>query len=432
MMEVRPTINQSKGARMQLKTILNRVQKFKSFVYGTVCWVEGAREPTVEVELRPRRNSRPVCSGCSQRRRGYDTLPVRRFEFIPMWGIKVFFLYAPRRVDCPGCGVRVERMPWVAGKRRLTEAYAWFLAGWARRLSWKEVAEAFRTTWDHVFGAVERAVEWGREHRDLSGIAAIGIDEIQWQRGHRYLTLVYQIDADCRRLLWIGKKRKVKTLIGFFRWFGKARTQGLRYICSDMWKPYLKVVAKKAGHTIHILDRFHIMAQLSKAIDQVRAQEVKKLKDEGYEAVLTNSRWLLLKRPENLTAKQETRLAELVRYNLKSVRSYLLKEEFQFFWSYKSPYWAGRFLDQWCTKTMRSKIDPMKKVARRLRKHRPLLLNWFRAKGQFSSGIVEGFNNKAKLTTRKAYGFRTYHATEIALYHALGALPVPKTTHEFF
>ena len=140
----------------------------------------------------------------------------------------------------------------------------------------------------------------------------------------------------------------------------------------------------------------------------------------------------MLKRPEHLTDQQQTKLAELLRYNLKSVRSYLLKEEFQLFWSYTSPYWAGRFLDKWCTKTMRSKIDPMKKVARRLTKHRPLLLNWFVAKGQFSCGIVEGFNNKAKLTTRKAYGFRTYRAAEIALYHTLGALPVPKTTHEFF
>ena len=101
-----------------------------------------------------------------------------------MWGNKVFFLYAPRRVECPGCGIRVERMPWVAGKHRLTEAYAWFLAGWAKRLSWKEVAEAFRTSWDHVFCSVERAVTWGREHQDLSGVQAIGVDEIAWCMCH--------------------------------------------------------------------------------------------------------------------------------------------------------------------------------------------------------------------------------------------------------
>jgi transposase len=138
------------------------------------------------------------------------------------------------------------------------------------------------------------------------------------------------------------------------------------------------------------------------------AQEAKELMAKGYEAVLTKTRWLLPKRPENLTDKQETKLADLLRYNLTLIRGYLLKEEFQPFWSYTSPYWAGQFLDKWCTKTMRSKIEPMKKVAKMLWRHRPLLLNWFRAKKQFSSGIVEGFNTKVKLSTRKAFGFRTY------------------------
>lgn len=416
---------------MQLKTILNHVQKFKSFVYTAVRWIEHAGKPALEVEIEPRKNSRALCSICERPRPGYDKLPVRRFEFVPLWGLKVFFVYSPRRVDCFRCGVRVERLPWATGKHRLTNAYAWFLARWARRLSWKEVAEVFASSWDSVFRSVEMAVEWGRAHADYSGVQAIGIDEIAWQRGHKYLTLVYQIDANCKRLLWVGNKRKVKTLLGFFRWFGKERSQALQYVCSDMWKPYLKVIVKKAGQAVHVLDRFHIMMHFSKALDAVRAEEAKALKAKGYEPVLTKSRWLLLKRPENLTDKQDIRLAELLQYNLRSVRAYLLKEEFQFFWSYASPYWAGRFLDQWCTKTMRSKIEPMKKVAKMLRRHRELLLNWFRAKGQLSSGVVEGFNGKAKLTSRKAFGFRTYHGAEIALYHALGALPEPEPAHRF-
>jgi len=327
--------------------------------------------------------------------------------------------------------VRVEALPWARGKHQVSDAYAWFLAGWAKRLSWKEVAEVFRTSWEKVFRSVEMAVEWGRAHQELSGIEAIGIDEIAWQRGHRYLTLVYQIDEGCRRLLWVGKERKVKTLLRFFRWFGKERSTALQFVCSDMWKPYLKVVAKKAKQAIHVLDRFHIMAHMGKAIDKVRAAEARELKAKGYAPVLKNTRWLLLKRPENLTEKQEPRLAELLEYNLRSVRAYLLKEDFQFFWNYVSPYWAGWFLDRWCTRTMRSRLDPMKTVARMLRTHRPLLMNWFRAKGAFSSGIVEGFNTKAKLTLRKSYGFRTYRAMEMALYHSLGALPEPELTHKF-
>ena len=139
------------------------------------------------------------------------------------------------------------------------------------------------------------AVQWGKEHRDLSNIKAIGVDEIQWQRGHQYLTLVYQIDSHCRRLLWVGEKRTTKTLLRFFRWLGKERSEQLEHVCSDMWKPYLKVIKKKAINALNILDRFHIMAYLSKGIDTVRAQEVKSLKEKGYEPVLTQSRWLLLK-----------------------------------------------------------------------------------------------------------------------------------------
>jgi transposase len=358
-------------------------------------------------------------------------LPARRFEFVPLWGLAVFLVYAMRRVSCPSCGVKVETVPWASGKHQVTDTYAWFLARWARRLSWKEVAEVFHTSWEKVFRSVEMAVEWGRAHQNLSGVRAIGIDEVAWQRGPRFLTLVYQIDAGCRRLLWVGEARRVKTLLGFFRWFGTERSAGIRFICSDMWRPYLTVIAKKAAAAIHVLDRFHIMAKMSKALDEVRAQESRALAAKGYEPVLKRTRWLLLKRPENLSEQQEPKLAELLQYNLRSVRAYLLKEDFQFFWDYVSPYWAGQFLDRWCTRTMRSKIEPMKRMARSLRAHRPLLLNWFRAKGAVSAATVEGFNNKAKLTLRKSYGFRTYRAMEIALYHALGALPEPRVTHRF-
>jgi transposase len=198
-----------------------------------------------------------------------------------------------------------------------------------------------------------------------------------------------------------------------------------------MWKPYLRVVAKKAGPALHILDRFHIMAHMNKAIDKVRAQEVRALRARGRRPILTHTRWLLLRRPETLTEHQLPRLAELLGANLRAVRAYLLREEFQLFWGYVHPTWAGRFLDRWCTQTMRSRIAPMQKVARMLRRHRPLLLNWFRAKGAISSGAVEGFNNKAKLTMRRAYGFRTYRAIELALYHTLGHLPEPKAAHRF-
>ena len=417
---------------MQLKTILNRVQKFKSFVYGDIVWLDSDKgNLALLVQVEARTKSKPICSGCDRPGAGYDTLPARMFEFVPLWNIAVFFAYALRRVNCETCGVKVEKVPWADGKNTLTKTYMQFLAAWAKKLSWKEVAVSFRTTWEKVFRSVDWAVRWGLAHRDLSNVQAIGVDEVLWQRGHKYLTVVYQIDPECKRLLWVGKDRTIKTLLRFFRTFGKERAAHLLFVCSDMWKPYLKVIAKKASQAIHVLDRFHIAMHMNKAIDEVRAKETRELKAKGLAPILTHSRWCLLKRPENLTSKQEVKLSDLLRCNLQAVRSYLLKEDFQFFWDYVSPFWAGEFLDLWCKRVMRSRIEPMKKVARMLRSHRELLLNWFRARKTISGGVIEGLNNKLKLTTKKSYGFRTFRVAEIALYHTLGALSEPEWTHRF-
>ena len=417
---------------MQVKTILNRVEHFESFVFGKIRWVEDASRLTIEVMIEPRKNGRPICSGCDQVRPGYDRLPQRCFEFVPLWGIVVYFVYAMRRVDCPTCGVKSEQVPWCDGKHQLTKTYCWFLAGWAKRLCWQEVADAFDTSWQKVFHSVKHAVSWGLGHRDLDHLEAIGVDEIAWQRGHRYLTLVYQIEAGMKRLLWIAEERTEQSLRGFFTMLDDEVRGRIRFVCSDMWQPYLGVIAEQIKKAIHVLDRFHIMKKMNEAIDLVRREEAKRLERDGYEPVLKHSRWCLLKRQENLTDQQTVKLAEVLQYNLKTVRSYLLREDFQRFWEYSSPGWAAKFLDEWCSRTMRSKIEPMKKVARSLRKHRELILNWFRAKGLISAGTVEGFNNKAKLTTRKSYGFRTFKAVKIALYHNLGALPEPEFTHEFW
>ena len=172
---------------MQLKTILNRVQRHPSFVYEQPHWDPNAEGLTIEVPIRARANSRAVCSGCGKRRPGYDRLKPRRFEFVPLWQIAVVFVYALRRVDCPDCGIVAEQVPWSQGKGRLTTTYQWFLAGWAKRLSWTEVASAFGTRWEPVRDSVRQAVAWGLVHRDLSGTLAIGIDEIQWRVGHHYL-----------------------------------------------------------------------------------------------------------------------------------------------------------------------------------------------------------------------------------------------------
>ena len=416
---------------MHLLTILHQVYPHKGFVYGTPSFSQDEGRKSIRVPLRPRKGSRPVCSGCGDAGPGYDQLAERKFQFVPLLGLAVFFVYRMRRVDCPRCGVTVERVPWARGKEHCTTAFACYLTFWAKHLSWERVAEIFHVSWGTVFAAVERAVEWGLARRQLAGIKAIGVDEVQWQRGHHYLTLVYQIEEGCKRLLHIEMDRTADSLRGFFTMIGTEVAAGLKYVASDMWQPYLSVIAKLAPQAIHVLDRYHLVATLNKAIDQIRAEEARQLKADGYEPVLKHSRWCLLKRPENLTDKQTVKLQEILRYNLRSVRAYLHKADLQRLWDYQSPYWAGEFLREWTARVMRSRLEPLKKVARSMRSHMGLILNWFKARGTISSGSVEGMNYNVKLAMKNAYGYRSFRAIEVALYHKLGALPESELTHRF-
>lgn len=124
-------------------------------------------------------------------------------------------------------------------------------------------------------------MNWGLTNRQLDNVESIGVDEIAWKKGHKYLTLVYQIDSQCTRLLWIGQDRTVKTFLRFFRIFGKENSAKLKHVCSDMWKAYIKVIKKKAPQALHILDRFHIVAKINKAIDEVRSGEHRQMQKDG-------------------------------------------------------------------------------------------------------------------------------------------------------
>jgi transposase len=420
--------------QLEVKTLLNRIQHFAGFIYSSIRLRGSGGSLRVEVKIQPHRGLRGKCSTCLKPSPGYDQLPERSWLFVPLWGIVCHFFYPPRRVECAEHGVAVEHIPWSQGKRPVTTAMMGFLARWARRLSWRETARTFLTSWEAVYHSVQWFVEWGLVHRVLEGIGSIGIDEIHWGQGKRadsFLTVIYQIDGHCRRLLWVGRRRTKATLRRGLKVLGPAVVSGLRYVCSDMWQPYLRVMAKEAGQALHILDRFHIVQHLNQAVDKVRRAESTRLRGKPIAAKLKKMRWKLLRRGNRVNRQVRIKLVGLLQSKLATGRAWDLKEGFQYFWRIKSVHWAGTFLDYWTGRAMRTRLEPMKKVARMLRKHRPLLLNWFKARGEVSSGAVEGLNNKIRVVTRRSYGFRTYPAMELALYHNLGRLPEPEATHSF-
>jgi transposase len=408
-----------------LKSILNKVQPVKGFVYQSVKY-SAVQPDTIEAMVVPRQGSRAQCSGCGRACPTYDHADHPRvWQMPPLFKFTLALVYTMRRVKCGDCGVVVEKVPWASGKHTLCDGFRLLLARWARKLSWDETAESFHVSWADVYASVQWVVDYGLKHRVLGTIRAIGIDEICVRVGRVFWTLIYQIDEGLTRLLWVGYDRTQETLERGLQSLGEEVCAGIRYVCSDMWDRYLAAVRKLLG-ALHILDRFHIRQQLNKAVDEVRRQEAGVLAEAGLLPRLKKLRWALLKNRQNWTRSERRRMGELKNSGLASIRAFWLVAAFEHFWGYLSPTWAGKFLDGWCRRVRRSRLAPLKKAAASLQDHREFLLNYFRAKKAISGGVIEGLNNKAKVTFRRSYGFRTDKAREIALYHVLGHLPEPE------
>jgi transposase len=369
----------------------------------------------------------PRCGVCGTPGDYRDTLSARCFRHVPLWAIPVTLVYAPCRVTCPRCkSVHVESMPWAAGKKRLTKAFAVTIATWARSLPWLQVARQFQCSWGTVAAAVAYVVAFGLAHRDLGDVTHIGIDEISRQKGHVYLTNVYDLRTGA--LIWSGEGRTKDTLAAFFEFFGPERTAKLVGICCDMWPSYIEAVKAKAPQATLVFDKFHIVRQLSEAVDKVRRQEVAE-KGAEHKDVLAGTRYIWLKNPWNLTDRQKASLEFLETLNLKIHRAYLLKESFRDFWQSATKEIARKFMAQWSTWAMESKIKPMQDFALLLKRHEENILTYFDM--PISNGAVEGLNNKAKVISHRAYGFRSAKNYILNLYHCMGDLPMPTSMHRF-
>lgn len=379
----------------------------------------------IDLDLRKRR--RLPCGSCGTLGRIRDRLAVRTWKHVPLWGIPVSLRYAPARVRCPKCGViRVEAIPWSQGKCRLSSGLIWLLASWCKLLAWDQVAKLFDVHWNTVATAVRQAVAYGLEHRDMGQVLYIGVDELSRQKGHVYVTNVYDLKDKC--LLWSGEGRSQETLRAFFKEHGEGLKQRVKAVCCDMWQPYIDTIKEHLPGAVLVFDKFHIAQHLLKAVDEVRREEAHELKKTNPE-LLKRTRYIWLKNPENLTDKQRARLSHLEKLNLHCNRAYLLKESFREFWDYSSKGWARRFLKKWFWWATHSRLKPMRDFAWMLRRHEEDILNYFDQ--PISNGAVEGMNNKAKVVSHRCYGFRTAKNYITALYHCLGKLPEPELVHRF-
>ena len=362
------------------------------------------------------------CGVCGQATRQVAATrrPERRWRDLACRDTPLWLAYAPHRVHCPTCGLRVERIPWAEPWQRVTHALGRAVAILARALPWATVAEHYRLNWKTVATVVEGAVLWGLAHRRWQPLHLLGVDEVSRRKGQQSLTLVYDLERG--RVVWVGKDREEATLDRFFAWLGYRRKRAIRVVCCDMWAAYWAAVRRHVPTATVVFDRFHLSQHLGRAVDDVRRQTWRQMA--GRErAEFKRTRFLWLKNPANLTRTERTRLSALCRLNTPIVKAYLLKEDLRRFWDYRSTAWAAGHLKQWLWRASHSRLEPFKKLAAMLRTHREGVLAWTRIR--VTNGALEGMNNKVKVISHRAFGFRTTWTYIANIYHCCADLPLP-------
>jgi transposase len=379
------------------------------------------RDGTVVAEIAAIEGRLPQCGCCGQAvRRTKGQGRVRRWRDLKLRHLPLVITYHPRRVVCPTCGVRVEGVPWAYRWSRVTKSLSRVVAELARSADLSTVAREYQINWKTVAGILHQVVQWGLAQRRRRPLRVLGIDEVSRKKGHKYLTLVYDLERG--ELVWAGKDRTRATVEGFFDELGRRRSSRIEAVCMDMWAPYRDVVGERASQAVVCFDRFHVVQHLNEAVDEVRRSLVRKLSGPG-RAVIKGMRFVLLKNPWNHTPKQKQSLQAMVRSNSPLSRAWYLKEDFQRFWDYVSEAVAEQHLKKWLWWATHSRLEPFKRFARMIREHLDGILAWTSLR--ISNGALEGMNNKVKQVSHRSYGFRNDDRYIEAIYHNCAGLPLP-------
>jgi transposase len=350
------------------------------------------------------------CSRCQRRCPGYDTSrDPRRWRGLDLGTTPVFLQAITTRVSCPEHGVVVAAVPWARPGSRFTTAFEDTAAWLVCHATLSVVAVLLRVAWRSVADIVTRVVADRAARTDrLAGLRRIGIDEISYRKGQRYLLVV--VDHDSGRLVWAGRNRNATTLHRFFDDLGADRAGQLTHVSADGAQWIHDTVAARSPGAVLCLDAFHVVAWASEALDQVRRAMIARLRAGGHHdeaTALKGSRWALLKNPPNLTGHQRTTLAGIAQANGGLYRAYLLKEQLRAIFQAVALADARALLGGWIAWAQRCRLEPFVKLAKTIKKYRVLILNAV-AHG-LSNARTEATNTHLRLLTRRAYG---YHSPE--------------------
>lgn len=359
----------------------------------------------VWVELVPLPGRRMTCDGCGRRVVAVHDVSERVIRDLPLFDAETYLRVPRRRVQCPRCGPKVERLSWLHRYARVTARLAESVVRLCQQLPIKHVAEFYGLGWDAVKELDKASLETRLGPPDLDGLEVLAMDEFAIQKGHRYATVV--IDPRRKRVLWVGRGKDRECMKVFFALLGPERAARIRAVAMDMHAAFYLEVRAQCPNAEIVFDLFHVVAKYGRdVIDRVRVDEANRLrKDKPARKIIKGARWLLLRNRSNLTKRSDRiRLSELLHANRSICKAYLMRDELKHLWAYRSFGWACRAWDDWHRRAVRSRIAPLVSFARRLAVHAHGIVS--HARWPLHTSLLEGINNKIKVIKRMAYGLR--------------------------
>jgi len=383
-------------------------------------------DDAVVVRVRPRRRDASRCGVCGRRARGYDRGEgARRWRALDLGSTKAFIEGEAPRVECRRHGVVVARTAWARHGSRFTKAFEQQVAWLATHCSKTAVCELMRISWPTVGRIIERVVadERARQGDPLDGLRRIGIDELSFRKGQRYITVV--VDHDTGRLVWAREGRDKQTVLAFFEQLGAERAAGIRLVSSDLGEWITRGVLERCPTATLCLDPYHVIALASGALDEVRRevwQQARQAGDTAGARWLKGARWALWKRPERLTDRQQAKLATIEHINRRLYRAYLLKEQLRLVF-HSEPEEAVELLEAWLVWARRSRIGSFVKLAKTITQNKAGI--GATLTHRLSNARIEALNTTLRLITRRAYGFHSAHALIALAMLTVGGLRPP-------
>jgi len=365
------------------------------------------------IKIVPDLRYQPICHVCGQKAQKVHSWTQRRIRDLNLASTQVWLHCHYRKIVCATCRqILIEDLELFDPHFRVTKRLAWYIHGLCRVMTVKEVAEHLNLDWKTVKNIDKLFLEAQYGSPRFDGLRLLAVDEISIRKGYRFLTVI--LDYETGRVVWIGKKRKARTLKTFFNLLTRSQRNHLEAIVMDMWDPYIKAVKEKAPQVKIVFDLFHVVAQFGRVIDQVRNSEYRKATQEHKE-VFKGSKYLLLK--NQLRRPQErAQLAELLKINEVISTVLILKDQLKHIWSYKSWTWAAKALDQWCALARSLKNRAVTRFAKMLGRYRYGILN--HCDYPLHTSVLEGVNNKIKVIKRKAYGFHDLRYFSLKIFQA--------------